>query len=92
MSNTSTQSLSYAKRLKRMIQLCKSLHPLLARIPSSLPRPGTPSLWTPKLGDAKKDAARKQEYGERDAKRLDSSTPVYFLTRSTDDSPRRTRG
>ncbi len=89
--NTSTQSLGYARRVKRMISLIKGLYPILRRIPSPLPKPGSPALWTPKVGDAKKDAARREDYTERDALRLDSSIPVYFVTRSTDDAPRRTR-
>lgn len=84
-------STSYNRRMKRMTQLIKSLTPTLRRIPAPLPRPGTPALTTPKVGDAKKDAARRAEYGTVDCLRLDSSVPRYWLTRATDDTPRRNR-
>lgn len=89
--STSTQSIAYARRVKRVVTLIKGLYPTLRRIPSPLPRPGSEALWTPKVGDAKKDAQRREDYGVRDAKRLDSSIPTFFLIRSTDDTPRRTR-
>lgn len=84
-------STSYNRRMKRLIAFIQQLHPSLARIPAPLPRPGSEALRTPKLGDAKKDAARKEWFGVEDAKRLDSSTVRYWLERATDDVLRRSR-
>ena len=86
---TNTHSHVYQKRLKRLITLIKGYRPLLARIPAPLPRPNTDSFRAAAKGDAKTDTKRKEEFSKRDALRLDSSVPRYFLDAATLDDTRR---
>lgn len=88
--STNTHSRTYQKRLKSLIETIKGFYPLLTRIPKPLPRPGTDSFRAAAKGDAKSDTKRKEEFSRRDAYRLDSSVPRYFLDAATLDD-RRTR-
>ncbi len=87
----STQSHTYRSKLKKLVTLIKSLYPTLHRIPKPLPRPGTDAFKMGNTGNSKADAARKEGFAQRDARRLDSSVPRYFLEAASFDDVRRNR-
>ncbi len=88
---TNTHSHVYLKRLKSMVELCKSLHPFLVRIPNPLPRPNTDSFRGGKAMDAKTAQARQEAFNKRDSLRLDKSVPTFFLSQASFDETRRSR-
>jgi hypothetical protein len=89
--STHTNSASYLRRLKNLVESIKSLHPLVKRIPAPLPRPGTPAFGPSKDAAAKDITARQEAFQKADNLRLDKSVAPYFLQAATIDDTRRQR-